>query len=201
MSLGCAAAFAGVYLVAVRTSAGQRLDNRAFQVLYSLAPPGTVPVLASFARGVVIAVLATLVVVLAFAAVGRSAWRAVTTSILIVGLAVLSTTGLRDSVLTRPRLSDEAFPQNSLPSTHASVACALVVAAMMLWPPPRPWWLVNAGGVVVLLACLGNVLGQAHRFSDVVASVALVAAISFASLAVVGRPRTWSQPGRGASPR
>jgi hypothetical protein len=193
VSIGCGILFVGVYVVAVRTAGGQKLDDRAFQLLYALAPQGTVPVFTWFARGVVLVVLGVLVALLAVAAVGRGRWRAAVVSILITGLTALTTTYLRDDVLTRPRLRDEAFPQNSLPSTHVSVACALVVAAVVLWPRQRPWWLVNTACVVVLLAALGNVLGQAHRFSDVVASVLLAGAVSGLSLAVL-RP-TLQAPG------
>ncbi len=94
-------------------------------------------------------------------------------------------------MLRRPQFGNEAFPQNSMPSTHVSVACALVVAVVLLWPQRRPWWLVNAACVVVLLAALGNVLGQAHRVSDVVASVLLAAAVSGLALAAM---RPTSQP-------
>lgn len=185
MSVGCAVLFVAVYVVTVRTKPGQALDVTAFHLLYSLAPSDMVPLLAWFARGVVIVVLAGLVSLLAIAAVGRGAWRAVVASVVIVGVTVVSTTFLRDEVLARPRFSDEAFPQNSMPSTHASVACALAVATVILWPRRRPWWLVNAACVVVLLASLGNVVGQAHRFSDVVASVLLVGAVAGVVLAVL----------------
>jgi hypothetical protein len=188
VSVGCGILFVGVYLVAVQTATGQKLDDRAFQLLFSLAPPGTVAVLTWFGRGVVLVVLAVLVVLLTVAALGRWAWRAVVAAILITGLTAVTTTFLRDDVLTRPRLRDETFPQNSLPSTHVSVACALVVAAVVLWPPRRPWWLVNVACVVVLLAALGNVLGQAHRVSDVIASVLLAGAVSGLSLAVMRPP-------------
>ena len=184
VSIGCALLFVGLYLVAVRTAAGQSLDDRTFELLYSLAPPGTVALMTWFARGLVIVLLATLVAVLAVAAMRRRAWRAVVAAILIVGLTAVATTFLRDDVLTRPRLREEAFPENSLPSTHVSVACALVVASVLLWPR-RPWWLINTACVVVLLAGLGNVLGQAHRSSDVVASVLLVGAVSGLSLALL----------------
>jgi membrane-associated phospholipid phosphatase len=150
-------------------------------------------VLTWFGRGVVLVVLAVLAVLLTVAAVRRWAWRAVVAAILITGLTAVTTTFLRDDVLTRPRLRDETFPENSLPSTHVSVACALVVAAMVLWPPRRPWWLVNVACVVVLLAALGNVIGQAHRVSDVIASVLLAGAVSGLSLAVMRPP--WSSPG------
>ena len=185
VSVGCGILFVGVYLLAVQTATGQKLDDRAFQLLFSLAPPGTVAVLTWFGRGVVLVVLAVLVVLLTVAGVGRWAWRAVGAAILITGLTAVTTTFLRDDMLTRPRLRDETFPQNSLPSTHVSVACALVVAAVVLWPPRRPWWLVNVACVVVLLAALGNVLGQAHRVSDVVASVLLAGTVSGLSLAVL----------------
>lgn len=188
VSVGCGILFVGVYLVAVRTATGQKLDDRAFQLLFSLAPPGTVAVLTWFARGVVLVVLAVLVVLLAVAAVGRGSWRAVVAAIVITGLTAVTTTFLRDDVLTRPRLRDETFPQNSLPSTHVSVACALVVAAVVLWPPRRPWWLIKAACVVVLLAALGNVLGQAHRVSDVIASVLFTVGVSGLSLAVMRPP-------------
>ena len=188
VSVGCGILFVGVYLLAVQTATGQKLDDRAFQLLFSLAPPGTVAVLTWFGRGVVLVVLAVLVVLLTVAGVGRWAWRAVGAAILITGLTAVTTTFLRDDMLTRPRLRDETFPQNSLPSTHVSVACALVVAAVVLWPPRRPWWLVNVACVVVLLAALGNVLGQAHRVSDVIASVLLAGAVSGLSLAVMRPP-------------
>jgi len=190
--IGCGVLFVGVYVVAVRSAAGQKLDELTFELLYSLAPPGTVALMTWFARGVVIVVLATLVAVLTVAAVRRGAWRSVGAAILIVGVTAVATTFLRDDVLMRPRLKDEAFPENSLPSTHVSVACALVVASVILWPR-RPWWLVNTACVVVLLAALGNVLGQAHRVSDVVASVLLVGAVSSLSLALL-RP-TGEPPG------
>jgi hypothetical protein len=184
VSIGCGFLFVGVYLVAVRTAVGQKLDEHTFELLYSLAPPGTVAVMTWFARGVVIVVLAALVAVLTVAAVRQGAWRSVVAAILIIGVTAVATTFLRDDVLTRPSLMDEAFPQNSLPSTHVSVACALVVVSFIMWPR-RPWWLMNTACVVVLLAALGNVLGQAHRVSDVVASVLLAGTVSGLSLAVL----------------
>ena len=42
VSIGCAVLFVGVYLVAVRTAVGQKVDDRAFQLLFSLAPPSTI---------------------------------------------------------------------------------------------------------------------------------------------------------------
>jgi hypothetical protein len=42
--------------------------------------------------------------------------------------------------------------------------------------------------VVVLLAALGNVLGQAHRVSDVIASVLFTVGVSGLTLAVMRPP-------------
>jgi hypothetical protein len=39
VSVGCGILFVGVYLLAVQTATGQKLDDRAFQLLFSLAPP------------------------------------------------------------------------------------------------------------------------------------------------------------------
>jgi membrane-associated phospholipid phosphatase len=93
---------------------------------------------------------------------------------------------LRDELLSRPRFDEEPFPLNSLPSTHATAAAALTVAVLLLWPCPRPWWLFNAAGVVLLLVAIGNVVSQAHRPSDVVASFLLVGALAAGALALVG---------------
>ena len=103
-SIGCGFLFVGLYLVAVRTAAGQDMDDRAFELVYSLAPPGTVALMTWFARGFVIVVLAALVLFLTLAAAHRHAWRSVAVALMIVGLTVLTTTFLRPAdTPERPR--------------------------------------------------------------------------------------------------
>jgi membrane-associated phospholipid phosphatase len=176
----------------VRTSAGQAFDAVVFRVLFGLVPDGwPAEVVTGFARTAAVVALAVVAVVLGLAAIGRRAWGALTVAILTVAISATVGPFLRDDVLGRPRFTDEPFPLNSLPSTHATAAAALAFAVVLLWPSPRPWWLTNAAGVVLVLVALGNIVGQAHRPSDVVASFFLVAAVAAGALALVGttRPR------------
>ncbi|UUZ44048.2 phosphatase PAP2 family protein [Janibacter limosus] len=71
-----------------------------------------------------------------------------------------------------------SYVDNTMPSTHATVVVAAVVAVAMMWPSQRPAWLGWCLGGVVAMACPGNVVGHAHRPSDVLASVLLVIAVA-----------------------
>jgi len=185
LAVGCALLFLVIYLVADRTLAGQRADDVAFRVVFGVVPGGwPATALSWFARDFVVEGLAVVVVVLGVAGFFRQAWIAAILAAVVVPVSILVTLYLRDHVLERGRLQPEMFPFNSMPSTHASAATALVVAAIILWPRPRPWWLANVAGVVVLLVVLGNVVSQAHRPSDVVASLLLVAAVSLGLMAL-----------------
>lgn len=191
-AFGLALAFAASYLLLVCTASGQAFDVYAFRVVYGLVPAGwPATVVAEFARAAVVFGLAAGTLVLGVAAVGRRAWGRVLASVATVAVSVPLGLWLREDVLSRPRFTEEAFPQNSMPSNHAIAAAALVVAVVLLWPTPRPWWLVNTAGVVLLLVAVGNIESQAHRPSDVVASFLLVGAVAAAGLVVVGpaRPR------------
>ena len=149
-----------------------------------------VELVTAFARAAAVGALALVATVLGVAAVGRRAWAALTAAVLTLATAVALGPYLRDEVLSRPRFTDETFPLNSLPSTHATAAAALTVAVVLLWPRPRPWWLLNACGVVLLLVAVGNVVSQAHRPSDVVASFLLVGALAAGAMALVGTPES-----------
>lgn len=87
-----------------------------------------------------------------------------------------------------------SYVDNTLPSTHAVIVVAAVAAILMLLPVARPRWVDPLLGVVVLMSCLGNVVGHAHRPSDVVASVLLVLAVASAVTALSGR---WVGRSRG----
>ena len=75
-----------------------------------------------------------------------------------------------------------SYVENTLPSTHVAWVTACVVAVLLLWPGRRSPGLVLAGALVVWLACIGNVVGYAHRPSDAVASVVLVLVVTAASM-------------------
>jgi membrane-associated phospholipid phosphatase len=188
-AFGFAAAFLLCYVVMVRTAAGQSADGRLFRLVFGSVPAGLPAELVTvFARAASVVVLAGAAAVLGVAAVGRRAWAGLAAALTTVGASVALGVHLRDDVLTRPRFTEEPFPLNGLPSTHATAAAALTVAVVLLWPRHRPWWLVNAAGVVLLVVAAGNIVSQAHRPSDVVASFLLVGAIACGSLALAGPP-------------
>lgn len=191
LALVSAALFAAVYLVADRTLVGQRVDDWAFLVVFDVIPGGwPAQGLAWFARSFVVAGLATTVAVLAVVALVHRRWSGLTRAAVVVGVSVLLTPYLRDEVLVRAQLQKEAFPLNSMPSTHAAAAVALTWAALTLWPRqhPRPWWVDRVATVVVVLVALGNVISQAHRPSDVVASFLVVGAVAAVVDFASGRP-------------
>ena len=188
-AVGFSAAFLLCYVVMVRTAAGQAADVRLFRLVFGIVPAGVpAELVTGFARAASVVVLAGGAAVLGIAAMGRRAWAALVAAVLTVGVSVALGAYLRDEVLTRPRFTDEPFPLNGLPSTHATAAAALTVAVVLLWPRHRPWWLVNTAGVVLLVVAAGNIVSQAHRPSDVVASFLLVGAVACGSLALAGPP-------------
>jgi membrane-associated phospholipid phosphatase len=196
--VGLALAFVAWYLLLVRTAWGQSADVVAFRVAYDGVPRGwPATLVALFARAAVIVGLAAGAVVLGAAAAGRRAWGALFAALVVVAVSVPLGVWLRD-VLVRPQFSDETFPQNSMPSNHAVAAATLVVAVVVLWPPRRPWWLRNSAAVVLLLVAVGNIVSQAHRPSDIVASFLLVGAVTSVALALVGPLRPRRQPPRVA---
>ncbi len=188
-AVGFAAAFLLCYLVMVRTAAGQVADVRLFRLVFGVVPAGVpAELVTAFARAASVVVLAVAAAVLGIAAIGRRDWAALVAAVLTVAVSVALGPYLRDEVLTRPRFTDEAFPLNGLPSTHATAAAALTVAVVLLWPRHRPWWLLNAAAVVLLVVAAGNIVSQAHRPSDVIASFVLVGAVGCGALALSGPP-------------
>ncbi len=189
LMFGCLLGFVALYLVADHTAPGQRADELAFRTIYSLVPSGwPVHVAAFLAREAVIAVLPAAAVIGGLAALARRRWRPVVRACVTVAGSVAATPYLRDEVLTRQPFTQEGLPLNSLPSTHASAAAALVVAVVLLWPRVRPWWLANAAWVVLGLVALGNIVGQAHRPSDVAGSFLLVLGLTAGTYALTGVP-------------
>lgn len=187
--VACAVGFGLVYVVANRTAWGQFVDERVFLVLYDFVPTGwPVDGLAFVARDVVIVVLAAAAALLAGMALIQGQRLTVVRVVAVTAAAVVSTPWLRDEVLRRQSFESEAFPLNSMPSTHASAAAALVLTVVLLWPRLRPWWLAKAAGVVLGVVALGNIVGQAHRPSDVAASFLLVLGLTAGTYALTGVP-------------
>ena len=166
----------GLYGVAVLTVPGQWLDDQVFG-WFQRPPYGPVRDVLPIAARVVLpfAMLIALVLVAGWRlAVGR--WAVVAGALLVPLVSIPLARWLRVS-LPRPD-HGYSYVDNTMPSTHATVVVAAVVAVAMMWPSQRPAWLGWCLGGVVAVACLGNVVGHAHRPSDVLASVLLVIAVA-----------------------
>lgn len=175
-----AACFVGVYLAAVVTVVGQRVDDVAFAGLASAAAPART--LSELVRVGIVVVLGAVAVVLGVvSALRRRPWPAVALAGATLVCAAASVL-LRDVVLQRP-LHDETlgYLHNTFPSTHVTMAAALGVAVVGLWPYRSGHERVVVRETVlasVVLACVVNVASFAHRPSDVLGSVLLVGVVT-----------------------
>ena len=166
----------GLYGVAVLTVPGQWLDDQIFGWVQR-PPYGPLRDVLPIAARVLLpfAMLIALVLVAVWRlAVGR---RAVVAGALLVPLVSIPLARWLRVSLPRPD-HGYSYVDNTMPSTHATVVVAAVVAVAMMWPSQRPAWLGWCLGGVAAVACLGNVVGHAHRPSDVLASVLLVIAVA-----------------------
>ncbi|WP_427383669.1 phosphatase PAP2 family protein [Janibacter sp. G56] len=185
-ALWCALGFVGLYAVAVLTKPGQWADDRFFALAQAVAVGPSQQWLPVLARDVLPGAMAVVVLIGAIRAVATGRWGAVLACLPIVVVPVLLGPFLRDVVLWRPQFG-YSYPENTLPSTHASAVVALTVAVAILWPR-RPGWIDRGLLLVVGLALVGNVVDYAHRPSDVVASLLLVGAVAALTGWIVPRP-------------
>jgi membrane-associated phospholipid phosphatase len=184
VAVAAAAGLLGVYVLAVRTSAGQRVDDRLMQWASAVAGRAAWAESVLDGAGAPLTLLAVTagVVVLALLVHGRG--RAVAVAAVAVG-TVLGAQVLKVA-LERPVLTDQVA-HNSFPSGHvaavAGVAAALVLAAPRVL---RPLFAVS-GLVVVVVVGLATTALAWHRPSDVVGSVLLALAWAGAGAALSSR--------------
>ncbi|GAA0335966.1 phosphatase PAP2 family protein [Micropruina glycogenica] len=173
---GCLAAVAAVFVVAVWTPVGQRIDSALMGAGFA---PLTVPMEPwQLVRRGSLMVVAALVGVEAIVALARRRWGLVLRCAMLVGCATLVTTALR-RVLTRPELGDPTYPFNTWPSGHAAASAALIVSAFVLAPPRWQGVRIRRLTAVTLVVVAGSSIATlAHRPSDVIAAVLWVAALS-----------------------
>lgn len=166
----------GLYGVAVLTVPGQWLDDQVFGWVQR-PPYGPLRDVLPIAARVVLpfAMLFALALVAGWRlAMGR--WAAVAGALLVPLVSIPLARWLRLS-LPRPD-HGYSYAENTMPSTHATLVVGAAVAIAMMWPSERPTWLGWCLGGAAAVACLGNVVGHAHRPSDVLASVLLVIAVA-----------------------
>lgn len=87
-----------------------------------------------------------------------------------------------------------SYVENTLPSTHMTLVAAAAVAIVLLWPTSLPGWLVPVLVALLVVAALGNVVGHAHRPSDVLASLLLVATATSMVRVVTRSPTRGPKP-------
>lgn len=156
----------GLYLLAVRTLTGQRLDNAVLRWLEADADlhRRLLPLL-TFAGPPVMVVLCALVCLAGLAQGWRTALGAGTGVVIC-----LVTPQVLKLVLPRPQLADPWALPNSLPSGHAAAVAALVCALLIVVSrSARGAVLIVGSAAVGAMGLLLITLGH-HRLSDIIAS-------------------------------
>jgi hypothetical protein len=179
VAAGACVAFVLTALVAVRTSAGTRVDQLFADAVHNGLPAVLRQAIDSFARPLVIVVLAPVALVLAMLALARRAWRRALAGTVIAVASPLLALDLRD----RQALG---VPPDAFPSNHAAAAFGLLVAVVVLWPVPVGVVGLRVALGVALAIGIGNVSWYAHQPRDVLGSALLVLAISAGMFAVLG---------------
>ena len=175
------------YLVAVRSGAGQILDDWAFEgrKATNLDARRAVADVLRVLTGVAVAGVAVAECVVA---VRRRRWPLAVGAVVAVGGAVLLTTWLKD-VLPRPFLT-ETFTSNdnTYPSGHMAAVAAAAIWGLVVCPPDRRGAVLR--GAAPAAAGMGiALLGTGwHRPSDVVGAVALDVAWCGALAVLLVRP-------------
>ncbi|PJI94126.1 phosphatase PAP2 family protein [Luteimicrobium subarcticum] len=178
----CLLGFLSLYAVAVRTVAGQRYDAEIFGAAQRVPFGGHAQIPRVGVPLTLLGVLCGCVLVALRRRRGQAIFCAAASCLLTVAAAAAA-----QQVLGRPRLGAFAYPYNTYPSDHVAVTAALGLAVLMLWPRPR-WFGQMLLGVVALvwMACVYNVVGFAHRPSDVLGGVMLAGGVAAVVVAVVG---------------
>lgn len=190
-----------VYLVAVHTTTGQRLENAALRGAGQVDPELRRVALEAFHTISTSSQLAAALVVAAIGLLRRQVWLAIAgTGVILGGQAV--TQVLKYHVLSRPELVpiDGSFAENTLPSGHTTAAMCLLYATLIVMPYRfrgiamfvTLTWAVGIGAYTVII--------KAHRLSDTLAANAVALFVASAAallLAQTGRIRAVVSPSPG----
>jgi len=191
LSVVCALLAAAVYMLAVQTARGQRIDDSAFGNLNAVRNPRVYEATEDLLRTISVASVALLgLAIMAVAAARRRLDLALAAGVLIAGANV--TTQLLKAGLPRPDLVADGTPatNGSFPSGHVTVAMSLAMALVLVAPPglraaAAALGTLYAGGVGVAVLAL-----DWHRPSDVIGAYLVCTgwAALVAALARGGRP-------------
>jgi membrane-associated phospholipid phosphatase len=186
-----------IYLVFVRSSAGQRIDQSGLNHVAGDWASGSRQTVASWLRDVTIGVVAVVLLGCVAVALARRRLGLGLVAVLVVVGANVTTQALKHVVFERPHLGHGWT--NSLPSGHTTIVTSLALASLLV--APRAWrGIVSVGAAVaVTVAGVGTVVAGWHRPSDVVAAFAVCLMWGGVGLAIVSlRPSLRAEP---ATPR
>jgi membrane-associated phospholipid phosphatase len=175
-------AFIVIYLAAVLTGVGQRLDAISLATLEVLRmdPLTDLFALRSWIPIALIVAVGVLVVV----ALARRRRAAAFRAVCVVGLTYVVSQVLKDDLLGRPDLGDFSYDYNTYPSGHVAVSLAAAVAICWLLPRASGRALAIGLGGVTMCVALFSVLSFAHRASDVVGGALLAGMVGALTNAV-----------------
>lgn len=178
-------AFVAVYVVAVLTEAGQRVENLALlgAAIRTEAERGRS---ASALSPVSVATFgfAVLGVVAVGAARRRPGLGVLAAAVMVT--AVVAAELLKD-VLPRPGLVDGAvwLLRNSFPSGTVAVVAATIVGALLVSPDRLRWAVLVTGCAVLAVAAQSTQIAGWHRLSDAIGSALLVSAVGAFGVALL----------------
>ena len=182
----CLALVAVLYVIAVHTSWGQRIDDAA--VVGRTLRPRVLQATDRVLNTISVASLALGGIAVMLVALMRSRPHlALAAGVVIVG-ANVTTQILKTGILDRPDLVGPRDPlgvTNSFPSGHSTVAMSLAVAFVLVVPAAARSIAAAGGLVYATLVGAGTVTAGWHRPSDVVAAYLIVMAWAGISVAVL----------------
>ncbi|WP_024794709.1 phosphatase PAP2 family protein [Tomitella biformata] len=174
----------GIYILAVRTTTGQRLENAALRGA-DQASPGEVSTADTALDHITLYSLAGAIVVIGVIGLLRRKFKLTVIAVSVIVLGQVVTQGLKRFVLPRPDLVDAAagYAHNSFPSGHTTIAMTVLVAVILV----VPFRLRGLAMFVVMSWAVGigayTVTAKWHRASDTLGADAI--AITLGSLAAL----------------
>jgi membrane-associated phospholipid phosphatase len=183
-----AALLAALYLVAVHTATGQRLDERSFGRLDERANERTFEATARLLDTISIASVALIGgAIVLLATLRRRRDLAVAAAVVMLGANV--TTQVLKAALPRPGLVPSLVPEGSLPSGHTTVAISLALALVLVVPTGTRLLAGVVGGTYAVGVGVATIALDWHRPSDVAAAYLVAAAWTAVAGAALCRRR------------
>ena len=187
---GAAAAGAVLlYLAAVRTSAGQRIDDGARGDLADTGWVRAQEATSDLLDTISVTSLALLgAAIVAVALLRGRLWLALGAGVLVLGANV--TTQVMKAELSRPELPGSPLGSPSFPSGHVTVAMSLAMALVLVAPPALRWPATLVGCAYAIAVGVAVIALDWHRPSDVIGAYLVTVvwtALVAAALAAAGR--------------